>query len=108
MKFMIAVAIYTVHATFTEMDIASETFVLPQVFVAHAATMTGRTRAGHRWRGGEYMPIKETASHAGWLGHMAIATGGMAIRAVIPEGFLQSGMIFRYTASIQGGPVTLQ
>jgi hypothetical protein len=38
---------------------------------------------------------------------MAIATGGMALGAMVVKGGLKSSMVFGHTAGLKGGEITL-
>jgi hypothetical protein len=40
-KFMTGMAVDAVHSSFTEVNVAGVTFVLAQIFIAHAASVAG-------------------------------------------------------------------
>ena len=78
MQFVTAVTVHAIHASLAEMDIAGETFILAEVFISNAASVTGRAGSSHGRRLGKHVTLEQTSAHTGRLRHVTITAGGMA------------------------------
>ena len=98
-------AIHTSHARLAKVDIRPNTFVLAEVFLPYAASVTGGAIARHGGFGLEDVPGDKPAAYRGGLADVAISTGRVTTGTMVAKHLFQGRMIFRRTAFIQHRPV---
>ena len=103
MHLVSTMAINTDHVSINQVDICRQTSMSAQVFVSDSAVVTGSTGFNHRWSAQETVTVKQASTNIRRSGNVAISAGRMASRAGIRIHFVQSRMIFRRAARIQGG-----
>ncbi len=72
------VAVYAVHAFLAEVNIPGDALVLAEVFIAHAAAVTGCAVSGHRGGFHDQVTLNKASADRGGLADVTITAAGVA------------------------------